>query len=874
MSAPASSAPAPTSVPPDLDVVALAQLVEADQERRWAAGDRVTIEEYLQRYPQLRDQPQALVGLLFHEFRLRQRAGEQPQMGEFAARFPEMAGRLCDLLDLNASLAMASEQRTLPPSAVPQATGPLKAVPVTVAPRSVTAASTGGALPAVPGYTVLGVLGRGGMGVVYKAQQTALRRVVALKMILHGDHIGESERRRFQSEAEAIAQLQHPHIVQVHEVGEHNGLPFFSMEFCSGGSLEDQLDGTPWEPQRAAALMQTLAGAVQAAHRAGLVHRDLKPGNVLLTADGTPKVTDFGLVKRLNVEPQTHTGAVVGTPSYMAPEQAGGSSREIGPAADVYALGAILYELLTGRPPFKAATPMDTVLQLLVADPVAVRTLQPKTPRDLETICHKCLAKEPHRRYASASALAEDLRRFLAGEPIQARPAGRLERAVKWARRRPAAAALLGVTMLAVVALAVLSANLMIARSNAETRRLEAETKKREALEEAEKARKARDFLVSILRISETGNQGGNTTARQILADAEKRIPVEFADQPDLRAELVASIAEVKRGIGRTTPRAMILEVRGTVQLQSAAGVQKAAEAEALVHLDDRLSLSADAQVLLVFLSDFHKERLQPGREVTVDWQGCVPADAVQERDDSTLMTFVPLPKGTFYMGWGGQTKGVKTEIPEDFEIAVHDVTQGQWQAVMGNNPSWFTRTGGGYGNIKDISDEELRLFPVEQVSWEDAQEFIKKLNEKEHGRGYLYRLPTEAEWEYACRGGATSEEGCSYYFYLTTPTNDLSSEQANFNGNYPFGKGKKWKYLGRPTRVGAYPANKLGLRDMHGNVFQWCADSAEKGEGRRMRGCSWNNQGHLCRAGYQNWNPQSSRYFGLGFRLVRVPVR
>ncbi len=201
-------------------------------------------------------------------------------------------------------------------------------------------------------------------------------------------------------------------------------------------------------------------------------------------------------------------------------------------------------------------------------------------------------------------------------------------------------------------------------------------------------------------------------------------------------------------------------------------------------------------------------------------------------------MTFVRLPKGTFYMGWDGQKKGMKTEIKEDFEIAVHDVTQGQWEAVMGSNPSWFSRKGGGRDRVLDISDEELKLFPVETVSWDDVQEFLKKLNEKERGRGYVYRLPSEAEWEYACRGGATSEEECSYHFYFDKPTNDLSSEQANFNGNYPFGQAPKGPVLERTTRVGAYPSNRLGLCDMHGNVWQW-TDTAEGSDrvdrGRRL---------------------------------------
>ena len=233
-------------------------------------------------------------------------------------------------------------------------------------------------------------------------------------------------------------------------------------------------------------------------------------------------------------------------------------------------------------------------------------------------------------------------------------------------------------------------------------------------------------------------------------------------------------------------------------------------------------------------------------------------------------MTFVRLPKGTFYMGGGGG----KAEIKEAFEIAVHDVTQGQWQAVMGENPSYFSRFGGGRHEVKDISDEELKLFPVENVSWGDAQEFIKKLNEKEAGRDYLYRLPTEAEWEYACRGGATSEEECSFHFYLDKPTNDLSSKQANFNGDYPAGKADKGPYLGRPTKVGSYAPNKLGLYDMHGNVLQWCADLyVPSALNRVIRGGSWAVRAENCRPANRVRGGGPGFLNGvLGFRVARVP--
>jgi WD40 repeat protein len=336
--------------------------------------------------------------------------------------------------------------------------------------------------PSPTGYEILGELGRGGMGVVYKASQVQLKRVVALKMILSGAHADGEERLRFRTEAEAIARLQHPNIVQVFEVGEWQAsevsspVPYFSLEFCPGGSLERKLGGTPLAPLEAAKLAETLARALHSAHTRGIIHRDLKPANVLLTPaetqplasalstptapepDGSttpllerwvPKVTDFGLAKRLDEVGQTPSGAVMGTPSYMAPEQAGGNSQQVGPLADVYALGAILYECLTGRPPFRAATTFETLQQVLCEDPVPPRAFQSRVPRDLDTICLKCLRKEPQERYESAAQLADDLARFLRGEPIRARRVGRWGRLWRWAKRRPAAAALLFTGMVA-----------------------------------------------------------------------------------------------------------------------------------------------------------------------------------------------------------------------------------------------------------------------------------------------------------------------------------------------------------------------------------------------------------------------------------------
>jgi WD40 repeat protein/tRNA A-37 threonylcarbamoyl transferase component Bud32 len=305
--------------------------------------------------------------------------------------------------------------------------------------------------PTMPGYELLSELGRGGMGVVYRARQTKLNRVVALKMILSRGFAGTADVLRFQGEAESIARLQHPNIVQIHEVGDFEGRPFFSLEYCGGGSLANTLGGTPLSAQQAAALLEKLAGAMEAAHARQIVHRDLKPANVLLTEDGTPKITDFGLAKRLDEAGQTQSGAIMGTPSYMAPEQAAGQVRGLSAAADVYSLGAILYECLTGRPPFRADTSLETLSQVLHIEPLPPSRLMPKLPRDLETICLTCLRKEPQKRYASAAALADDLRRFLAGEPIRSRRAGLAERFVRQCRRHPVVSGLLALVAVILV---------------------------------------------------------------------------------------------------------------------------------------------------------------------------------------------------------------------------------------------------------------------------------------------------------------------------------------------------------------------------------------------------------------------------------------
>ena len=330
-------------------------------------------------------------------------------------------GETADLSPADRASLGASTEATDPEAEAPDST--LSRSGTDGSPPQETYGTHGGAYrPTIPGYELLEKLGEGGMGVVYLARQTGLNRMVAVKMIRGGQQARPEHFARFRLEAEAVAQLRHPHIIQIYEIGSVEDLPFVSLELLEGGSLADRLDGTPQPGRQAAALLITLAGAIQAAHDAGIVHRDLKPANVLFTDEGLPKITDFGLAKRMESDSrQTETGQIMGSPSYMAPEQARGHTKEVGPAADIYALGAILYELLTGRPPFKGETPIETVRQVIDDEVVLPSRLVPRIAADLETICLKCLDKDPSRRYHSAAALADDLERYHNGETILAR---------------------------------------------------------------------------------------------------------------------------------------------------------------------------------------------------------------------------------------------------------------------------------------------------------------------------------------------------------------------------------------------------------------------------------------------------------------------
>jgi serine/threonine protein kinase/tetratricopeptide (TPR) repeat protein len=546
----------------------LEELVQIELEFRWRdrlkdpkqsefPDESLLVESYLQRFPCL-DQPAVVLRLLEHERHVRSLFGDRPDPDDYQRRFPHLMHTGEGIGGTLPGAQRGFEER-----------------------------------PEIPGYEVLALLGRGGMGVVYKARQTSLNRLVALKMILAGADYSAAEVSRFRREAEAVARLQHPNIVQIHDVGEIRGRPYFSMELIEGGSLAERLGGTPQSARWSAEFVEVLARAVDHAHRVGVVHRDLKPANILLVGSGIasgemaadtvtgqpahgsptailrsplitnqPKITDFGLAKILDSEDgQTTTGTPLGTPSYMAPEQAIGKRDEIGPATDVYGLGAVLYEMLTGRPPFKAETPLGTLEQVRTQEPVSPSRLQPKIPRDLITICLKCLEKDPRRRYASAEALADDLRRFLDAEPIHARPTAAWERTWKWVKRHPAitAVAMAGATSIVVIIAIIASSNarLQEQRDIAEQKSREAQEQRDVATANLRKARAAVDRLTQLAQTELADVPKVAPIRRRLLEEAlqfYEELTAQAGDDPQMRFEVARAhrwLAACARILGR-----------------------------------------------------------------------------------------------------------------------------------------------------------------------------------------------------------------------------------------------------------------------------------------------------------------------------------
>lgn len=509
---------------PELDVFELVDVLRVDQRFRWLLGEPIHAADYFPMFPALRDHSEAQFMLVYAEYLLREDLGDMPDPAEYEREYPEHVERLRTQLEVHRLVESGGTTLVAP---APGIGSPQRGVP---------------SAPEVPGFEVLEFLGQGGMGVVFKARDVRLGRIVALKMFHPGAHVGPKEVARFRVEAEMIARLQHPNIVQIHNVVDLNGRPCLELEYVGGGNLAHRISQATLSPTDTALLVETAARAIGAAHRIGVIHRDLKPANILLTSEGVPKLSDFGLAKYLHAETGlTQSEALLGSPCYMAPEQADGALGEVGPAADVYALGVVLYEAITGRPPFKAATVYATLAQVKTATPVPPSRLQPGLGVDLETVILRCLQKEPSQRYASADALADDLARVACGEPVHARRVSSIERGWRWCCRKPALAGLAATVLFLLGVLAVGGWIAFVVVAFERDRVVSAE---RQAVEELRQS-----YVLQARANRLTGRAGQRFASLRTLAAAARIRP-----SPELRDEIVACLALDDLQVGRRWP--------------------------------------------------------------------------------------------------------------------------------------------------------------------------------------------------------------------------------------------------------------------------------------------------------------------------------
>ncbi len=653
-------------------------------------------------------------------------------------------------------------------------------------------------------YRVLKVLGAGGMGVVYKAEDPQLKRLVALKAMLPRLAASTEARQRFLREARAAAAIVHDHVVAVHQVGEDRGVPFLAMQLLEGEPLDERLKREGKLPMaEALRLGREVALGLAAAHKRGLVHRDIKPANVWLEAEtGRVKVLDFGLARAAGEGGRlTQTGAIVGTPAYMAPEQAQG--KDLDGRCDLFSLGCLLYRMTTGQPAFQGTDLISTLMAVATAGPPPPRELDASVPPELSDLILRLLAKEPADRPPSALAVVEAIEKIEAATGASAVRTGRGPRgaerpgqtsaegtpaqpgphAGKWRPWLWLAAGAAGCGL-------VLAAVLLFWRTPHGLVRIESD-----------------DPNVEIVF---------DKTGPTIKGIGEKPISLRAGEHTIL----------VKRGDFTFGTDKLVIEKGKTVTLK-------------IELLPGKMRL------------------LRDGKEVAA---GDVPLP--KHFTNKLGMELVLVPRGRSWLGGGGGIPGKqKVEVPYDFYLGKYEVTQGEWEKVMGNNPSRFrAEPAAGITNQKRL--------PVEQVSWDDAQEFIKGLHDETEERGWRYRLPTEVEWEYACRGGPlANRKQSAFHFYFAEPTNTLRPGQACFfHGQQSL----------RTCEVGSYRPNPLGLYDMHGNVMEWCDDARKWGDKapfRAVRGGCYSADPGGCQAASPSQAGQALRDCHFGFRLARVPI-
>ena len=693
-------------------------------------------------------------------------------------------------------------------------------------------------------YRVLKVLGAGGMGVVYKAEDPALKRLVAIKAMLPAIAASASAKKRFLREAQAAAAIKHNHIVTIHQVGEDRGVPFLAMEFLKGEPLDERLKRETMLPlAETLRIGREMAEGLAAAHERGLIHRDIKPANTWLEAstgrksgEFHVKILDFGLARSTTDQAHlTQSGAIIGTPAYMAPEQ--GRGEKVDARCDLWSLGVVLYRMCTGEVPFKGNDTVSTLMAVALNDPPPPAQINAAVPLELSDLVMKLLEKDPDKRIASAHEVVEALRRLELDQ----------------SRQETQVAA--GPSAKSVEQTSLPTGAIYDRKAAANPNAKHAGEAAEESLNVRKRSNSRLLVLLALAAAAVAGIVLFWSTPYGIIRIESDDPNVEVVFDKDGTAIKGADKETIRLKAGEHG----ILIKRGDFSFEVDRFVLKKGETITL-KLDflkgNKMQLLVDGKEINA--RDFPplaKKELPGGKE-----------QLAKKFTNSLSMEFALVPKGKSWLGGSNGKEGTtEVNIAQDFYLGVYEVTQEDWHKVMAKNPSLFNRDKVG----KEISDDDLKRFPVENISWDEAKAFVKLLNEKVNKdgteAGWEYRLPTEEQWEYACRGGPMTDKAESAFdFYFDKPSKTFSKEQANFLHSG----------LKRPSKVGSYPPNRLGLYDMHGNVWEWCEDQFTKGgAARAYRGGCWMSGADYCRAAFRRGDEPHLSAYNIGFRLARVRV-
>jgi serine/threonine protein kinase/formylglycine-generating enzyme required for sulfatase activity len=754
-------------------------------------------------------------------------------------------------------------------------------------------------------YEVLQVLGRGAFGIVFRAFDDVLQRVVALKVMAPQIAATSPARKRFLREARSSAQVRHENVVQVYEVAEQP-LPYLAMEFIPGETLQQKLDRVgPLDVPETLRIGRQIAEGLAAAHATDLIHRDIKPGNVLLEGgQHKVKITDFGLARAADDASISQSGIIAGTPMYMAPEQAEGKTLD--QRADLFSLGSVLYQMVAGRPPFRANSTLSVLKRVAEDQPRAIREIIPETPQWLCDIIAKLHAKSPDDRFQSAREVADVLADCEAQLKANSRlndfsriPRSEPRRSGRWKRVVAAAAVLLPLIALTATELTgvtdlfhkqpgvVPSPNPALSPDDSESAGWAQIFNGKDLTgwwtEQPEKWKVSDGLLIgagdrAYLRWQKTHRDFSCRIEAKVISPGAAAINFRGFEGATALVRLSSQKNEEAGALclwSTLRKTESLVQWKNPPSLQdgwfsveiSATGKKATIKVNGITTAERTIAEMPDEGTLALVISE---KAVVQFRKIEIKEPPAATEALPPTFKNRIGMEFVIVPKGKSWLGGGKDKLGEEVEIPADFYLGKYEVTQEEWEKVMGEKRSLFSRTGDDRDAVKDITDEDLKRFPVDNVSWNDCRIFVMKLNKLEQETGWVYRLPTETEWEYACRGGPMSDKAQSDFdFYFAEPTNKATQDQANFS----YEATPK-----RPCKVGSYKPNRLGLHDMHGNVWEWCdglydPKDPAPGPRRSIRGGCWvDDLGGNGRAAVRQAAAPGARSHFFGLRVARVP--